>query len=210
LSLRYTSKTSIPLLPTRRLHLDTHNDMPLTRPSKSCATALSALGPFKKGTSSAASRNFRKTSFSSGTFATNDGQPQPRQSTTTQSRSRSSASPASFVGSSATMRYQKNLLEHQSPFNRTGDDAVSKAFTHPTRHSHPASDSINANIKNDDAIRYKGESTSATGGSQKPLQSEHSRASLSPQETEPTLTPEEYDAWARNEIGKGRVSRMPG
>ena len=190
MSLRYTSTTSITSLPTRRLHLDTQNDMPLTRTSKSCATALSALGTVMNGSSSVASRNSQKKSFSSGTFATNVGQPQPRQSTTIQPQSDLSASSAPLAGSSATMRYQKNLPEHQSPFNRTGDDEVSRAFTRPTLHSHSAPDSVDSNIENDGAIRCKGESTSATGGSQKPLQPEHFRASLSPQETEPTLTPE--------------------
>jgi len=101
------------------------------------------------------------------------------------------------------------LPEHRSLFNRTGDrDEVSEAFTRPTPHSRLAPDGIEANIENDGAIRCEEESTSAIGGSQKPLQPEHSRASLSPQETEPTLTPEEYDEWARDEIGEGRVTRM--
>ena len=208
MSLRYTSTTSTKTLPTRRLHLDTHNNMPLTRTPKSCATALFVLGSVRTG-SSAASGNLQRGSSSSGTFATNVGQPQPRQSTTLQPQSDLSASPASLVGSSATMSSETKLPEHRSPFNRTGDrDEVSKAVTRSTPHSHLAPDSVDSNIENDGAIRYKGESTSATGGSQKPLQPEHSRASLSPQETEPTLTPEEYDAWARNEIGQGSITRI--
>ena len=151
--------------------------MPLTRTSKSCATALSVLGSVRTGSLSAASRNLQRGSFSSGTFATNVGQPQPRQSTTTRSQPHSSASPASFVGSSATMSSERKLPEHRSLFNRTGDrDEVSEAFTRPTPHSRLAPDGIETNIENDGAIRCEEESTSETGGSQKPL------ASLSTQE----------------------------